>query len=108
MYSILLSAAIVGLPHLMDLQASVNPPLEQVLLLTYQRAGSSFTGELLTSGGGGAVYVYEPLFVWRRLLGPEAKAGLEKDSASLLGDLLDCNPQASKGRVRLERVVSGE
>lgn len=52
--------------------------------------------------------MYEPLFVWRMLLGPGAKAGVEKDSASVLGDLLDCNPQASMGRVRLERVVTGE
>ncbi|KAK4295588.1 hypothetical protein Pmani_031865 [Petrolisthes manimaculis] len=65
----------------------------KVLLLTYQRAGSSFAGELLTSGGGGSVYIYEPLYVWRKLLGPGAKRGLERDSAWLLGDLLDCRPQ---------------
>ncbi|XP_063600599.1 carbohydrate sulfotransferase 1-like [Penaeus indicus] len=60
--------------------------------MTYQRSGSSFVGELLTSGGG-AMYVYEPLFLWRALLGPGADVGVEERAARALGDLLDCKPE---------------
>ncbi|KAK3883028.1 hypothetical protein Pcinc_012635 [Petrolisthes cinctipes] len=81
-------------------------PVVKVLLLTYQRAGSSFAGELLTSGGGGSVYIYEPLYVWRKLLGPGAKRGLERDSAWLLGDLLDCRPQDWKKYITPQLLVA--
>ncbi|XP_066939794.1 carbohydrate sulfotransferase 1-like [Macrobrachium rosenbergii] len=67
-------------------------PVKKVILLTYQRAGSSFTGELLTAGGE-AMYVFEPLYVWRRKLGPGADPSLERKSALVLGDLLDCRPE---------------
>ncbi|XP_047488001.1 carbohydrate sulfotransferase 1-like [Penaeus chinensis] len=66
--------------------------VKKVLLVTYQRSGSSFVGELLTSGGG-AMYVYEPLFLWRALLGPGADVGVEERAARALGDLLDCKPE---------------
>ncbi|XP_071523399.1 uncharacterized protein [Panulirus ornatus] len=66
-----------------------HKPVVKVLLLTYQRSGSSYTGELLTSGGG-ALYVFEPLFVWKKVLGPNGDANLRADAARLLGDLLDC------------------
>ncbi|XP_063600644.1 uncharacterized protein DDB_G0290685-like [Penaeus indicus] len=66
--------------------------VKKVLLMTYQRSGSSFVGELLTSGGG-AMYVYEPLFLWRALLGPGADVGVEERAARALGDLLDCKPE---------------
>ncbi|KAK7084050.1 hypothetical protein SK128_002404, partial [Halocaridina rubra] len=65
-----------------------------VLLLTYQRAGSSFAGELLTSGGGDDIlYIFEPLYIWRMKLGPGADTTLEENSAKVLGDLLDCKPE---------------
>lgn len=73
-------------------ETSKDHPIMKVLLLTYQRAGSSYTGELLTSGGE-AMYVFEPFFVWRKLLGPKADPRLEADSAKALGDLLDCRPE---------------
>ncbi|XP_042863199.1 carbohydrate sulfotransferase 1-like [Penaeus japonicus] len=71
---------------------NTNEKVKKVLLVTYQRSGSSFVGELLTSGGG-AMYVYEPLFLWRNILGPEATADVEERAAKALGDLLDCKPE---------------
>ncbi|XP_042237430.1 carbohydrate sulfotransferase 1-like [Homarus americanus] len=69
-----------------------DKPVVKVLLLTYQRAGSSYTGELLTSGEG-ALYVFEPLFAWRKILGVGVDPKLEENSAKVLGDLLDCQPE---------------
>ncbi|CAL4125612.1 unnamed protein product, partial [Meganyctiphanes norvegica] len=67
-------------------------PVTKVLLLTYQRAGSSYTGELLTSGGN-AMYVFEPLFTWRKELGPDRDPAKGPIYAHALGDLLDCHPE---------------
>ena len=39
------------------------------------------------------MYVFEPLYVWRKLLGPQPDPGLEARSARLLGDLMDCKPE---------------
>ncbi|XP_050718060.1 carbohydrate sulfotransferase 3-like [Eriocheir sinensis] len=62
------------------------------MLVAYQRSGSSFTGELLASGGS-TIYTFEPLFPWRRRLGPSADPALLRDAARLLGDMLDCRPE---------------
>ncbi|XP_068235996.1 transcription initiation factor TFIID subunit 11-like [Palaemon carinicauda] len=69
-----------------------STPVKKVILLTYQRAGSSFTGELLTAGGE-AMYVFEPLYLWRKILGPGADRNLERKAALVLGDILDCRPE---------------
>nr|XP_045592684.1 carbohydrate sulfotransferase 1-like [Procambarus clarkii]XP_045592685.1 carbohydrate sulfotransferase 1-like [Procambarus clarkii] len=67
-------------------------PIVKVLLLTNPRSGSSYTGELLTSRGD-AIYMFEPLYVWRKFLGAGADPRYEADSAKVLGDLLDCRPE---------------
>ncbi|XP_069974702.1 carbohydrate sulfotransferase 1-like [Penaeus vannamei] len=81
-----------GDDHIFNGYYNTKENVKKVLLVTYQRSGSSFVGELLTSGGG-AMYVYEPLFLWRALLGPGADVGVEDRAARALGDLLDCKPE---------------
>lgn len=64
----------------------------QVVLLAYQRSGSSYSGELLASGGN-ALYTFEPLFPWRRNLGSAAKPTMLRDVTRMMGDVLDCRPE---------------
>ncbi|XP_045126534.1 carbohydrate sulfotransferase 1-like [Portunus trituberculatus] len=81
-------------------------PVVKVLLLAYQRSGSSFTGEILSSGGS-AFYVYEPLFQWRHQFGYAPDPAFHQDIPKLLGDLLDCSPEVlnawKKGNFRYFR-----
>ncbi|XP_076032331.1 uncharacterized protein LOC143020050 [Oratosquilla oratoria] len=83
----------------------------KVLLLAYQRSGSSFTGELLTSGNE-SMYVYEPLFPWRNRLAQSDHMDAMEGMVRALGDLFDCRDEVlrqfeNKGFRYFRRTAAG-